>query len=237
MDVLSSHTLASSTLFTVGDAFDILRMPSTGADDFFVINEMTVAAHDLPAQVLVPMLPAPRRLSIDEISNDTDGLPIMRPRNFLLNCALPETTISAMYPGLHRYLQLGDAMGVKTKYLCASREPWFLTESIEPAPLLCTYAGVAARVAGRAFRFILNRTQAIGGTGYLNLYPKPPLSEIVRQRPAALHELWSMLSDIPASVVFGPDAHPDAGWHLIDEETLAHVPIPELEAWIARSGF
>jgi adenine-specific DNA-methyltransferase len=96
---------------TFSDLFTVKRGVATGDNNYFILTEAQVAEHELPMDVLRPILPSPRYLPVDEVPADARGLPVLDRRLFLLCCSMPEEDVQRCYPALHRYLARGRAAG------------------------------------------------------------------------------------------------------------------------------
>jgi hypothetical protein len=147
--------------YQLKDLFTIKRGLATGANNFFILTKEQAIAHQIPAQFLKPILPSPRYLLLDEISADALGNPILEQQLFLLDCNLPVSEIENNYPTLWKYLQMGIESGISSRYLCKHRNLWYSQENRSPTPYLCTYMGRTDSSRGKAFRFILNNSNAI----------------------------------------------------------------------------
>jgi hypothetical protein len=157
--------------------FNVKRGLVTGANRYFIMTEAEVEEREIPKQFLQPILPSPRHLQDQEIIKaDEAGLPLVKPRLFLLNCSLPKEQIADSYPSLYRYILQGEAEGLHERYLLSRRDPWYRQEEREAAPILCGYMGRKKKNgAGHAIRFYRNYSQAIVANVYLMLYPRPAL--------------------------------------------------------------
>jgi hypothetical protein len=209
----------------LGDLFRIQRGLATGSNEFFVVNTQQVEQHQLPQELLKPILPSPRYMPVDEVLATRSGLPVCDEQLFLLNCDLPEETVREKYPTLWRYLESGIAAGVDQRYLCQHRSPWYSQEQRQPPPLLCTYMGRTNTASGRPFRFILNHSQAVAANVYLLLYPKPKFQRLCQARPQCLRELWAYLNNLPASALTHEGRVYGGGLHKLEPRELANLPV------------
>src|SRR5207302_186547 len=141
--------------------FRVQRGIATGSNKFFVLERADAKRRGLPSCYLRPILPSPRHLREKIIEADKDGYPLIDPQLCVIDCDLPEHVLKERHPALWQYLQTADALGIKDGYLLGKRSPWYKQERRAPAPFLCTYMGRGADEQ-KPFRFILNRSQAIG---------------------------------------------------------------------------
>jgi hypothetical protein len=214
----------------LNDLFKIQRGLATGANHFFILSPDQVAAHHLPPECLLPILPSPRFLTTDEIDADAQGRPIIDRPLYLLNCNLPEDVVKRQYPTLWAYLQTGVATGIDQHYLCQHRTPWYSQEVRAPAPFLCTYMGRQDTGRGRPFRFILNHSQATAPNVYLLLYPKPDLALHLENHPRRIKAVWQALNDIESEILTGEGRVYGGGLHKMEPNELANAPADRILA-------
>ena len=208
----------------MGDLFEVKRGIATGANGFFIITQQQVAEKQLPKECLKPILPSPRHLPADEVMADADGSPLLKQKLFVLTCNLPEHEVRTRFPALRAYLQVGIKAGIKERYLCKYREPWYAQEERTAARLLCTYMGRQG-TNGKPFRFILNHSKAIVANVYLLLYPKPKLQRILDEEPGLLRKLWQALSNVPTKMLIAEGRVYGGGLYKLEPKELANLPL------------
>jgi hypothetical protein len=228
---LASEDVATQQVgLRLSDLFKIQRGIATGANSFFMLTPDQVAAHRLPSECLLPILPSPRFLTTDEIDADVQGHPIIDRLLYLLNCNLPEDVVKRQYPTLWAYLQIGVAAGIDKHYLCQHRTPWYAQEVRAPAPFLCTYMGRQDTGRGRPFRFILNHSQATAPNVYLLLYPKPDLALHLKDHPRRIKAVWQALNSIESEILTGEGRVYGGGLHKMEPKELANAPADRILA-------
>jgi hypothetical protein len=205
----------------LADLFVIRRGVVTGSNGFFVLGGDVAAK--LPQEFLRPILPSPRYLKTDCVDADESGRPVLADPMFLLDCNLPEDRIMRRFPALWDYLEQGKRLKIHEGYICRHREPWYSQESRLPAPLLCTYMGRKGK-DGCAFRFILNRSNAIPANVYLMLYPRPMLARQLKRHHGLLTEVWRALNSIPHESLTGVGRVYGGGLHKLEPNELADAP-------------
>ncbi len=207
----------------LADLFTIKRGLATGCNSFFVLTPDRVKELKVPSRFLMPILPSPRNLQVDEISADEDGEPLIENRHYLLSCDLSESEVRAKYPALWRYLERGMKEGVHERYLCRHRDPWYSQEKRPPAPFLCTYMGRPTARSKSPFRFIVNHSKATVPNVYLVLYPKPTLTQWLRDDPDRRRAVWKGLSLIEPETLVGEGRVYGGGLHKLEPKELGRV--------------
>ncbi len=148
-------------------------------------------------EFLKPILPSPRRLTVEVIEPDRAGHPLLTPGLVLVDCARPEEDLRARQPAFWEYLQGGRRRGVADGDLASRRSPWYSQEKRAPAPFLCPYMG-RERNGRKPFRFIWNRSAALATNLYLLLHPKGALGAALASRPRAAAAVFAGLQEIDA---------------------------------------
>ncbi len=208
---------------TLSEYFTIKRGLATGANHFFILSKEQIKAYELPEAFVKPILPSPRYLKDDVIPADRSGDPLLTSTRYLLSCNLPEHVLRTYYPSLWHYLQKGIAEGIHTNYLCRHRSPWYSQENRPSAPLLCTYMNRQNAVTQRAFRFILNHSNATAPNVYLMLYPKPDLAEAIINHPELTPILWTALNSISVETLKASGRSYGGGLHKTEPKELGQV--------------
>jgi len=213
---------------TISDFFRITRGLATGDNSFFILTEDQVKAHDLPAEVLRPILPSPRYVYEDVIASDAKGNPLLERRLFLLDVRISTNEIKNRFPKLHAYLKTGKERGLEERYICKHRSPWYAQEK-RPAPLIvCTYIGRGDSKRGNPFRFILNESCATVANSYLAMYPKQLLAAALAKNPGLIRSVWQALNKISVEQLVRQGRVYGGGLHKLEPKELANVDASEL---------
>jgi methylase of polypeptide subunit release factors len=226
----SPSTQSEKKQFKLSDLFTIKRGLATGANQFFILTPEQVFDYQIPVELLKPILPSPRYLSVDEIEADSLGNPILDRQLFLLACDFPEDKVKTAYPFLWKYLQWGVNSGVSQRYLCRHRSPWYSQEKRPASRFLCTYMGREGTKSGSLFRFILNHSQATAANVYLMLYPKLTLEKVLKANPEIVKVVWQALNRISAEILKGEGRVYGGGLHKLEPSELGNIPADNLLA-------
>lgn len=219
----ASKAVEIKTELALGDIFTIKRGLATGSNSFFILTPEQAEQWQIPRQFLKPILPGPRHVTADVIEAHSDGLPVLSPQLYLLDCSEPEGRIETCWPRFYEYLQTGHKHEIATSYLASHRVPWYSQELRPPAPFLCTYMG-RSRNGKHPFRFIWNRSQATAHNVYLMLYPRGPLRAALKDHPELEAKVFQALQGIAPSQLISEGRIYGGGLHKVEPKELAQIP-------------
>ena len=217
---------------TVGDLFRVTRGIATGNNGFFVLDEEHVSMAGIERDALTPLLPGPRFLRDAVIDADDQGEPQIEKRRYLLSLDAQPEEVERRYPRAYQYLQEGERAGVPSGGLCKMRKLWYQQEKREPPQYLVSYMGRANPVTGQSVRFFLNRSKGIATNGFICLYPRPFLVDLLSGRPDRETELLACLNAVPPGHVDVAGRQYGGGLKKIEPRELSVMTVEKLPNWL-----
>lgn len=214
---------------TIDSFFTIRRGIATGDNSFFIVDQHTIDKFDLPRELLVQVIPPPRKLACDRF----DRLTASQNPLYLIRSDMPYDVIRTKYPGYSDYIEEGIKKGVNMRSNCKSRDVWYNCECRDAAPLLLSYMG---RCNGKVpFRFILNETDAIATNSYLMIYPKHEFRHHFNNCHTK-EEVWEALRSISSEELMEHGRSYGGGLYKLEPKELASVPCPQLASILTSSA-
>lgn len=208
--------------FRLADLFAIKRGIVTGANSFFILDEVRAHSVGVSSRFLRPLLPSPRHLQTDVVEATDNGVPDIAKPLYLFDCRLSSRELRRADPGTASYVKRGEAAELHRGYLASRRDPWYAQEHRAPAPFLCTYMGRS--VESRApFRVVLNHSDAIATNVYLMLYPRAPLRDMAAC-PAGRRAVWQALRQTVEMQWSGSGRVYGGGLHKVEPRELGRMP-------------
>jgi len=220
---------------TVGDLFRVTRGIATGNNGFFVLDEEHVSMAGIYRDALTPLLPGPSFLRDAVIDADDQGEPQIEKRRYLLSLDAQPEEVERRYPRAYQYLREGERAGVPSGGLCKMRKLWYQQEKREPPQYLVSYMGRANPVTGQSVRFFLNRSKGIATNGFICLYPRPFLVDLLSGRPDRETELLACLNAVPPGHVDAAGRQYGGGLKKIEPRELSVMTVEKLPDWLCMS--
>lgn len=221
--IFTQTSIAEKDSGKLSDYFFIKRGIATGYNDYFILSKEEIERRDLPYECFTPILVNQRDIDCQIVENDLDGLPITKKCKYVLDTNLSLMEIALKFPKLYAYLQYGEELGVKQRYLVKKRRIWYKQEIRTPAPYYCTY--IARNENGNFFHFIWNKSNLIVTNNFLMLYPKPSLSYALEQGNITLHDVYAALLKIDTKTFLRESRQYATGMSKLEPSELGNVAI------------
>jgi hypothetical protein len=206
---------------TIGDYFCVKRGIATGSNKHFILSKKQITELDVPDSCWKRILPSPRYVERNVITQNIDGSISDLKELYLLSITCNEDEVNKLPIKLQNYLvKVKEEIG--NNYLVSKRKPWYRQENRTICPFLLTYMG---RNVNEPFRLFLNLTNATASNGYLMLYPKFDWEIIEKENPGFLKLLHHELLNISSSSFTDSGRVYGGGLFKMEPKELMNTPI------------
>jgi len=165
---------------TLADFAKVVRGIATGANEFFFLTCAQAATLGIAAEFLKPAIGRVRDVAGDLLTQEM--LDQLDRKGRPTRLFAPDGRPLALYPEQTRsYLEQGERLGIGTRTLISTRNPWYKMETRSTPAILFAYLG------RREARFIRNGAGALPLTCFLCVYPRDSDALFIEK-------LWHVLS-------------------------------------------
>jgi len=159
----------------LGDYCRVRRGIATGDNSFFTMTREEVEQWGIEERFIVPVALGSKDLPIEgALDHEFYSARIAEGgRCFLFFCHEPQDELGET--NALRYIEHGEALGLKDRFNCKTRKPWYGVEPVPPADFFTTY------MSRNRARIVRNLVGARCMTSLLNVWAKPGLDpEVMR---------------------------------------------------------
>lgn len=158
--------LHRESMVSLGQYAKVQRGIATGANKLFILDDQDLETHEVRDRWIRPVLPRPRFLRSPRIEADAQGLPLVEPRQWLIDTDERAESIRRSSPVFADYLESIDKLaGGRT--LLRERVPFYRQDRRAPAPIVVANMSPADQIGRRFFR---NESSAVVLNNYLCIY-------------------------------------------------------------------
>lgn len=156
----------SKALVPLRDLATAHRGIATGANEFFILSRDDIERWGIEREFLAPALSSAKALEHCDLTwDDIWHLDAERKRVWLLYW--PHAAAIPADRQVWQYIRHGEQQGIKQRYLCRHRSPWYSTEVRKPAPIIFTY------MSRKHPRFVYDRVGVQALNVFHLIYPTP----------------------------------------------------------------
>jgi len=116
-------------LIPAGHVLDVDVGVVTGMNDFFVLSERQVQAHEVDKQFVLPLVGRSAALK-GLIFSEDDWQSMVERQDPAYLLTLPDVPLSKLPPSAQAYVTWGESQGWHTGYKCRIRKRWYVTPSL-----------------------------------------------------------------------------------------------------------